>query len=114
MIATGQIPDAVSPLSSDDVDCLCRCAAIVADCDRCGERTVDGCHMGIAFYGWYCPACCYTCTGELTLTPEEFDQMERNREEEKRLGEAERVAERIARVQAAACRRLLTRRAMRG
>jgi hypothetical protein len=35
--------------------------------------------MGVAFHGWYCPKCCYACTGEMTLTMAEFEQMERNR-----------------------------------
>jgi alpha-D-ribose 1-methylphosphonate 5-triphosphate synthase subunit PhnH len=35
--------------------------------------------MGIAFHGWYCRECCYACSGEFTLTLEEFHAMARNR-----------------------------------
>ena len=72
--------EGVSPFDYEDVDCLCRVSRVIANCDRCGAVTVEGAHLGIAFYGIYCHRCCFGCSGEFTLTLEEFHQMAKNRE----------------------------------
>ena len=79
--------EAFSPMLFREVDCLCRGLSSNVTCDRCGKLTVDGCHAGIAFRGWYCASCCYACDGSFTLTMAEFQAMAVNRDAERRRAE---------------------------
>jgi hypothetical protein len=62
--------ETISPL-------VCRLGSkgLVAMCDGCGLAT-NAVHIGLAFHGWYCAACCPADNGTLCVTEADAQHME--------------------------------------